>query len=57
MSRLDAVGRTICPRISFKRYTVLVTKFKGVMFRSIYCHTTNRGLGSVLHMRSECGVI
>ena len=56
MSCLDAVG-TICPRISLKRYTALVTRFKGVMFRSIFCLTTNRGLGSVFRMRNESGAI
>ena len=39
---LGAVG-TICPRISLKCYTTLVTKFKGVMFQSILSLSTKPG--------------
>ena len=56
MSCLDAV-ETICPRISLKRYIALVTKFKGVMFQSIFWLATKAGLGSVYRMRNESGAI
>ena len=56
MSCLGAVG-TICPRISLTYYTALASKFKGVMFQSIFWLATKAGLGSVYRMRNESGAI